>query len=106
MVSNCSITKILKAIVHDRCPSQLASKLLTGGGGDRQYSAHGKRSADTWSSGKTHNERLHSEACMMDHAWALVRMTQLKLFEVDLFQSDKQTVHGWSGFNTVVHSCG
>ena len=38
---------------------------------------------------------------MMDLAWALVKMTQLKLFEVDLFQ----TVHGWSGFNTVVHSC-
>ena len=42
---------------------------------------------------------------MMDLAWALVKITQLKLFEVDLFQSEKQTVHGWSGFNTVVHSC-
>ena len=31
MVSNCGITKILQAIVHDGCPSQLASKLLTGG---------------------------------------------------------------------------
>ena len=43
----------------------------------RQYSAHGKRPADTWSSGKTRdewlkrNERLHSEACMMDLAWAM-----------------------------------
>ena len=42
---------------------------------------------------------------MMDHAWTLVRMTQLKLFEVDLFPSEKQTVHGWSGSNAVVHSC-
>ena len=32
-------------------------------------------------------------------------MTQLKLSEVDLFQSEKQTVHGWSGFNAVVHPC-
>ena len=78
---------------------------------NRQYSAHGKRPADTWSSGKTCdewfkcNERLHSEAGMMNLAWALVRMTQLKLFEVDLFQSEKQTVHGSSGFNAVVHSC-
>ena len=44
----------------------------------RQYSVHGKRPADNWSSGKTCdewfkcNERLHSEACMMDLAWALV----------------------------------
>ena len=42
---------------------------------------------------------------MMDLDWALVKMTQLKLFEVDLFPSEKQTVHGWSGFNAVVHSC-
>ena len=28
MVSNCGITKILQAIVHDGCPSQLASKKL------------------------------------------------------------------------------
>ena len=26
MVSNCGISKILQAIVHDGCPSQLASK--------------------------------------------------------------------------------
>ena len=42
---------------------------------------------------------------MMDLAWVLVKMTQLKLLEVDLFPSGKQTVHGWSGFNVVVHSC-
>ena len=42
---------------------------------------------------------------MVDLAWTLVKMTQLKLFEVDLFPSEKQTVPGWSGFNTVVHSC-
>ena len=66
----------------------------------RQYSAHGKRPADTWSSGKTRdkwfkcNERLLSEAYMMDLAWVLVKMTQLKLFEVDHFPSEKQTVHG------------
>ncbi len=77
----------------------------------RQYSVHGKRPADTWSSGKTCdewfkcNERLLSEAYMKDLACALVKMTQLKLFDVDLFPSEKQTVHGWSGFNAVVHSC-
>ena len=42
---------------------------------------------------------------MMDLAWELVKMTQLKLFEVHLFPSEKQTVHGWIGFNTVVCSC-
>ena len=40
---------------------------------------------------------------MMDLAWKLERMTQLKLFEVDLFPPEKQTAHGWSGFNAVVH---
>ena len=30
MVSNCSITKSLQAIVHDECPSQLAVKKLRG----------------------------------------------------------------------------
>ena len=28
MVSNCGISKILQAIVHDGCPSQLAGKKL------------------------------------------------------------------------------
>ena len=32
-------------------------------------------------------------------------MTQLKLFEVDLFSSEMQPVHGSRGFNAVVHSC-
>ena len=32
-------------------------------------------------------------------------MTQLTLFEVDLFPSEKQTVHGSSGFTAVVHPC-
>ena len=41
----------------------------------------------------------------MDHAWTLVRMTPLKLFQVDLFPSEKQTVSEWSGSNAVVHSC-
>ena len=40
----------------------------------------------------------------MDHAWALVRMTQLKLFDVSPFPSEKQTVSGWSGLNAVGHS--
>ena len=31
MVSNCGISKILQAIVHDGCPSQLAGKKLRGG---------------------------------------------------------------------------
>ena len=30
MVSNCGISKILQAIVHDGCPSQLACKKLRG----------------------------------------------------------------------------
>ena len=30
MVSNCGITKMLRAIVHDGYPSQLASKMLRG----------------------------------------------------------------------------
>ena len=42
---------------------------------------------------------------MMNHAWALVKMAPLKLFEVDLFPSEKQIVSEWSGFNAVVHSC-
>ena len=48
-----------------------------------QYSAHGKRPADTCFSGRTGDEwfkcnnALHSEACRMDRAWALVRMTQM-----------------------------
>ena len=77
----------------------------------RQYNVHRKRPVVTCFSGRTNyewfksNERLHSEACMMDLAWALVRMTPLKLFEVNLFPSEKQTVPGWSGFNAVVHSC-
>ena len=47
-----------------------------------------------WSSGKTRDkwfkciERLLSEAYMKDLAWALVKMTQLKLFEVDHFPSE------------------
>ena len=31
MVSNCGITKIVQAIVHDGCPSQLASKKVERG---------------------------------------------------------------------------
>ena len=42
---------------------------------------------------------------MVDLTWALVRMPPLKLFWVDLFLSEKQTVPGWSGFDAVVHSC-
>ena len=62
-------------------------------------------------SGRTRDEwfeRLHSEGChhcMMDLTWALVRMPPLKLFVVDIFPSEKQTVPGWSGFKAVVHSC-
>ena len=51
------------------------------------------------------NACIHSEACMMDLTWALVRMPPLKLFGVDLFLSEKQRVPGWSGFNAVVLSC-
>ena len=51
------------------------------------------------------NACIHSEACMMDLTWALVRMPPLELFGVDLFPSEKQRVPGWSGFNAVVLSC-
>ena len=56
-------------------------------------------------SGSKCSERLHSEACMVDLTWALVRMPPLNMFWVDLFPSEKQTVPGRSGFNAVVHSC-
>ena len=36
------------------------------------------------------NACIHSEACMVDLTWALVRMPPLKLFGVDLFLSEKQ----------------
>ena len=73
----------------------------------RKYSAYGKRPAVTCFSGRTRdewskcNERLHSEACMMDLTWTLIRMPPLKLFGVDISPSDKQTVLGWSGFNAL-----
>ena len=73
----------------------------------RQYSAYGKRPAVTCFSGRTRdgwskcNERLHSEAYMMDLTWTLVRMPPLKLFGVYIFPSDKQTVSEWSGFNAL-----
>ena len=51
------------------------------------------------------NACIHSEACMMDLTWALVRMPPLKLFGVDIFLSKKQRVPGWCGFNAVVLSC-
>ena len=51
------------------------------------------------------NACIHSEACMMDITWVLVRMPPLKLFGVDLLPSDMQRVLGWSGINAVVHSC-
>ena len=52
-------------------------------------------------SGSKCNERLHSEACMMDLTWTLVRMPPLKLFGEDIFPSDKQTVPVCSGFNAL-----
>ena len=46
-----------------------------------------------------------TNACIRVHlAWALVRMTPLKLFDLGPFPSDKQTVSGWSGLNGVGHS--
>ena len=77
----------------------------------REYSAYGKRPAVTSFSGKIQaewfkcSESLHSAACKMDLAWALIRMTPMKLFEVELFATEKQKVPSWSGFNAVVHSC-
>ena len=41
---------------------------------------------------------------MMDIAWALVRMTPLTLFEIDLVPPEKQIVPEWSGINVVVQS--
>ena len=57
------------------------------------------------SSSNVTNACINSEACIMDLTWALVRMSPLKLFGVDLFLSEKQRVPGWSGFNAVVLSC-
>ena len=80
----------------------------------RQCSAYGKHPAvrvlvspdgHVASGSNVTNACIHSEACMMDLTWALVRMPPLKLFGVDLFLSEKQTVPGWSGFNAVVISC-
>ena len=73
----------------------------------RQCSAYGKHPAvrvlvspdgHVTSGSNVMNACIHSEACMMDLTWALVRMPPLKLFE-------KQRVPGWSGFNAVVFSC-
>ena len=50
-------------------------------------------------------ENLHSATCMRDLAWALVRMTPMKVFDMELFPTEKQKVPGWRGFNAVVHSC-
>ena len=80
----------------------------------RQCSAYGKHPAvrvlvspdgHVTSGSNVTNACIHSEACMMDLTWALVRMPPLKLFGVDLFPSEKQRVPGWIGFNAVVHSC-
>ena len=80
----------------------------------RQCSAYGKHPAvrvlvspdgHVTSGSNVTNACIHSEACMMDLTWALVRMPPLKLFGVDLFLSEKQRVPGWSGFNAVVLSC-
>ena len=80
----------------------------------RQCSAYGKRPAvrvlvspdgHVTSGSNVTNACIHSEACMMDLTWALVRMPPLKLCGVDLFLSEKQRVPGWSGFNAVVLSC-
>ncbi len=50
------------------------------------------------------NERLHSEACMMDLARALVRMRQMKLFEVDFFhQRSKQFMGGVASMQLFTH---
>ena len=80
----------------------------------RQCSAYGKHPAvrvlvspdgHVTSGSNVTNACIHSEACMMNLTWALVRMPPLKLFGVDLFPSEMQRVLGWSGFNAVVHSC-
>ena len=80
----------------------------------RQCSAYGKHPAvrvlvspdgHVTSGSNVTNACIHSEACMMDLTWALVRMPPLKLFGVDLFPSEMQRVLGWSGFNAAVHSC-
>ena len=80
----------------------------------RQCSAYGKHPAvrvlvspdrHVTSGSNVTNACIHSEAGMMDLTWALVRMPPLKLFGVDLFLSEKQSVPGWSGFNAAVLSC-
>lgn len=75
----------------------------------REFSAHGKRPAVTKFQKKIKtkwfqiNESLHSASCNMDLAWAILRMTPVKLFEVDLICTEKQKVPGWSSFNAIVH---
>ena len=80
----------------------------------RQCSAYGKHPAvrvlvspdgHVTSGSNVTNACIDSEACMMDLTWALIRMPTFKLFGVYLFLSEKQRVHGWSGFNVVVLSC-
>ena len=64
----------------------------------RQCSAYGKHPAvrvlvspdgHVTSGSNVTNACIHSEACMMDLTWALVRIPPLKLFGVDLFISEK-----------------
>lgn len=75
----------------------------------REYSAYGKRPVVSSFLGQVETEwfkcteNLHSASCQVDLAWALLRMTPVKLFEVDLFPTKKQKVPGWSAFNAVVH---
>lgn len=75
----------------------------------REYSAYGKHPAVTSFLGQVETEwfkcteNLHSAASQVDLAWALVRMTPVKLFEVDLIPKKKQKVPGWSAFHAVVH---
>ena len=79
----------------------------------RQCSAYGKHPAvrvlvspdgHVTSGSNVTNACIHSEACMMDLTWALVRMPPLKLFGVDLFlQRSKESLGGVASMQLFSH---
>lgn len=76
----------------------------------KEYSAYGKHPPVTNFLGQVETEwfkcteNLHAAASQVDLAWALVRMTPAKLFEVDLLPTEQQKVPGWSAFQAMVHT--
>ena len=108
-ISECSLVQ--PKAEGPRRPTKRKRSLQSTGVGQsiRQYSPYGKWPAVTNFTGKTQADwfkftrSVHSAACMMDLAWALVRMTPIKLLGVEFFPTEKQKVPGWSGYNIVVY---